>query len=460
MRGDAVPLHDWLTRRIVLPAYFLAGRRPVMRLCRDLADGERDAPDVLAARRLAKLRRLLDHAERHVPFHAARFAAAGLRAADLRSLDDLAAYPLLDKSDLPALAASLGPLAGAVRRRSAGTAGLPVEVFTSREAHASSIAARLNCYRWYGLQPGAREVRFWGRSLTAPGLSAQLRNLLLNRQLVETRDLEPPRIERTLEKIAASGAGYAYGYASLIARFAAHVESTGRHEGALGLRLAVVTAEMSGAAERRWIAERLGCPVADEYGCSEVDIITFQCPEGGRHVIADNILLEQLPAREAGGAGELVVTDLNNLTMPLIRYRLGDLGRLATGVCACGRTWPLLSAVDGRTRKMFIRRRDGSETHIAAFVYKMEEEREAGFPLRQFQLVQTDYERFVVNIVVSTSGAVDGTGLQRRLEDLLSRMAGTPCSCELRTLAEIPREEGRKLTYFVDAVDGRGNGST
>ena len=83
------------------------------------------------------------------------------------------------------------------------------------------------------------------------------------------------------------------------------------------------------------------------YGSREFDIIASECDHGGLHVNDDNLLVEVL--KEPGKkTGRILVTDLNNYAMPLIRYDTEDIASTISGSCPCGRG---LSLLGGNCRK-------------------------------------------------------------------------------------------------------------
>jgi phenylacetate-CoA ligase len=89
------------------------------------------------------------------------------------------------------------------------------------------------------------------------------------------------------------------------------------------------------------IARGLHCRFVQKYGTSELGVVAGACGDSpAMHVFEDLFHVEVLrhgkPA-PAGEVGRIVVTDLINTTMPLIRYEVGDVGRLHPGQCACGR---------------------------------------------------------------------------------------------------------------------------
>ena len=105
--------------------------------------------------------------------------------------------------------------------------------------------------------------------------------------------------------------------------------------------------------ERRTIEEVFQCPVTNRYGCEEVSLIACECQRhDGLHVNADGIYLEVLRPDGTpcppGEPGMIVVTDLVNRAMPIIRYQVGDMGVLSDRQCPCGRGLPLLEKIEGR----------------------------------------------------------------------------------------------------------------
>jgi phenylacetate-CoA ligase len=131
------------------------------------------------------------------------------------------------------------------------------------------------------------------------------------------------------------------GYASSVARFAEHIEGTGKRvDPLLGV---FTTAEKLYPAQKEVISRVFGCPVYDIYGSSEVNNIACTCSLGSMHVSADCVVLE-VDRKQAlpGMPPPLIVTSLWNDVMPFIRYRNEDCGELLEGFCKCGNQFPLM----------------------------------------------------------------------------------------------------------------------
>ncbi|NTV03744.1 phenylacetate--CoA ligase family protein, partial [bacterium] len=320
-------------------------------------------------------------------------------------------------------------------------------------AQAASFAARYRCYEWYGVRPGDREARFWGRPLQPDTAASALRRFALNRLVFDYRHVTPQEAARTRDRAAAGGVDYAYGYSSLLMRLARALEAAGEPP-LPGLKLVVTTAEASTRAERDWLSRVMGGPVADEYGCSESDIIAFTCPAGRRHIMAENVIVETLPVDGQPALRQVVITDLNNTLMPLLRYRIGDLAQLSDESCPCGRTLPLLSAVDGRSQRQYIRTPGGGLVHANPFPYFLEERQQAGVPIRQFQVIQHAVADLEVRLVLDAADDGGFADLNRRMEEMVRTYYGPEMRCRVQRVAEIVPEPGRKFEYFISRLEG------
>jgi len=114
---------------------------------------------------------------------------------------------------------------------------------------------------------------------------------------------------------------------------------------------------------RKFIEDTFECPVFDRYGANEVDGISLECPGGaGMHINLEGNFLEFVgrngPVKE-NEMGEIVITNLYNYGMPLIRYRIGDFASYSNQTCQCGKTLPVMGNLHGRIHD-FVVSSDGS----------------------------------------------------------------------------------------------------
>ena len=127
------------------------------------------------------------------------------------------------------------------------------------------------------------------------------------------------------------------------------------------LKKGVIGSERWSEAKRKYIADALGIELYDIYGLTEIygPGIGINCPgETGMHVFDDYLYMEIINPETGevlpdGEEGEIVLTTLVKEGAPLIRFRTHDLSRIIPGECHCGRTYPRLDIIKGRSDDMF-----------------------------------------------------------------------------------------------------------
>jgi phenylacetate-CoA ligase len=150
------------------------------------------------------------------------------------------------------------------------------------------------------------------------------------------------------------------------------------------------------------LEEGFGAPVRDGYGMAEFGTIAVQCDRGAYHVESERLLVEVVDADgsvlPAGERGELVVTDLMNRAMPLIRYRTGDHGSLAEGWCDCGHPGDLLTGFTGRDHGT-LTFGSGLRVPVIALTRVVRLH-----PLRRFQIVRRAIDELEILLLPRTGG--------------------------------------------------------
>lgn len=363
-----------------------------------------ERPDAIVARQFRQLVALAEFHAAHCPPFAARLAAAGLTPADLASPAGLARLPELsrvmvqsgehrvEQDRLPKMHRPLGQV------NTSGSTGEPVRV--SRTA--------LNRLHWLGLSIRYHlwaEPDFGGRlaviraNLTQHGERkdwAAPMQLLWPTGPMLLIDIEED-IDTQLDKLAAfaptSVLIYPSNLASLVGRMAER-----------GIPLASVQrwrtlGETLTGDIREKVALAGSAPTIDCYSSEELGYIALQCPDipGHYHVCAETLIVELVDDAgqpvPPGEVGRVLLTDLHNLSAPMIRYAIGDHG-VAGPACPCGRGLPTLTRIMGRTRNMIVKP-DGSR-HWPLTGYK--QFRDIA-PIRQYQFRQHAIDAIEVRLV-------------------------------------------------------------
>ena len=194
----------------------------------------------------------------------------------------------------------------------------------------------------------------------------------------------------------------------------------------------------------------------DSYFCTEAGMIAAECPEGGRlHVFMDNVLVEITRDDKPvpmGERGHILVTDLNNLATPLIRYNgLGDTAILIEGTCTCGIEGHSLAFLAGRRVDCLI-----TPSGRIILPFKVTEALEGIQGLGPYQVVQERDDFLRVNVVSQNSEAVDDV-LSGEIISRLQALAGEHISCEAAFVEDIPCDPAAGSSYLIKSeVDGLG----
>lgn len=437
-----------------MPTALALRRQPVQRILRDLEDSQWWSVQRIRDLQLQKLQTILHHAYASSPFYRQRFNKIGVNPGDVETLEDLKVVPVLEKSDLAPLAATTvrsrfkrGPWD---TRMTAGSTGTPSVVYADRVASASCLAARYRALSWYGIEAGSKEVRFWGRPTTKSRVRQRIKDLLLNRLRIDSHAMFEGRIAATYGKIARFSPNYFYGYSSMIIRFAEFLTCSNAWPRQLNLQAAIFTSETSLPFERMKVGKVLDCPTVNEYGCSEVDIISFSCPEGGNHIVAENVYVEILPRSDSpSDPGEVVITDLNNTLMPLIRYRIGDISQYAVDECPCGRGLPCLAEISGRIQDVYIVTSAGHRIHTQSIAYIFEELVQEGVKVNQFKVVQETTSRLKLYVAAPSLDVRQQRHVKDRVEREIMDLLGRDFVCQTEFVDQLNCHNlGRKFSHF------------
>jgi phenylacetate-CoA ligase len=406
--------------------------------------------------RTARLVAFLGDIGSRVPYYRELFAERRFDPSLVASIDDLAQLPFLTKDLIRSNGEALRAAdAGALKRyNTGGSSGEPLIFYMGRDRVSHDVAAKWRATRWWNVDIGDPEIVVWGSPIE---LSAQdrlrgLRDRLLRTTLLPAFEMSEAKLDRFVDSILAARPRMLFGYPSALAHIARHAQAGGRRMNDLGIRVAFVTAERLYEHQKSVIEAVFGCPVANGYGARDAGFVAHECPHGGMHVSAEDIVVEIVDASgrslPAGRSGEIVVTHLATRDFPFVRYRTGDIAVLDEAPCPCGRGLPLLKEIEGRVTD-FVVARDGTVMHGLALIYAVRDV--AG--VQAFKIVQHDRDRTEVLLVVSP--AFDPAS-DRRIVDDFRRRLGDGVSVEITKVDRIPAEPSGKHRYVVSRASSGG----
>lgn len=430
-----------------------AMRRPTCAVLAELDRSQWLSRDAMRSYQSARLNTLLQTALLHSPWHAGRLRAAGLddavRAGAVR-MEDLQRLPTMNKRDardnVEQLVWRSAP-GGVFKYTTGGSSGEPLIFYFGRARQAADAAGRLRARRWWGVEPGEREVYLWGApvELNKTDRIKTLRDRLVNQLLLNAFEMSPARMDDYLAAMQTWNPKAIYGYASSLALLAAHADSRGTPPRLPALRVVSTTGEPLFPHQRELIERVFGVPVSIEYGARDAGLMALQSPDGSLLQMSETHLIEVLD--DAGNPvdeGEAVITSLVSEAQPFIRYRTGDVVRRSGKTDPGGRGLDVLDAVVGRQTD-FIVAADGRIMHALAVIYVLRAIPGVG----QFKLIQHTVDQMEVQVVPDARWSE--TAAEAVIQGLRARL-GTALNIELKLLEAIAPEASGKHRYVVSHV--------
>lgn len=257
-------------------------------------------------------------------------------------------------------------------------------------------------------------------------------------------------VGRLVEHLALLRPAIITGFPSYLSRM---VES-GLALDTLGVRAICTNSEASSEDERRRIAQAFGCPVFDEYSSEELYLIATQCRQGRYHIVEDNVHLEAVDT-DGDGTGISVGTSLVNRVMPFIRYRQGDVIRIAGAGerCACGDGFRQLEAFSGRADQQLVDTTGhpiGADK-VMALYDRLLIPKEAG--IQEFRIHQDATGAITVLAVPAARGGLDCRAALAQFCSELPVVAGDlGVRIDYKILDELPQTQSYKRRQVICEV--------
>lgn len=397
----------WFVRRVTYPLLFRLLRGTdgceILRRHRQYCESERWPPERHREVAWKRIQSLLAHAHAQCPFYRERLASIGAEPGDFKSLEDYARWPALRRREiqerLQDLIARDADRASCEIHATSGSTGTPLRFAVDKSRFAAARAMLHRNHRWCGLELGDRHAYLWAafnERLSAQSLKYRLGHWMVNQQYHSAWGMGDEEMRRVAEAMRRARVLLLTSFPSTLTTFALFLRRQGLE--APRLRAIISSGETLFEHQRALAEEVFGCRVFNRYGNMEVGDIAHECEvHDGLHVNAERVHVEiERDPSLPDGTGDIVVTDLDNWSMPILRYRTEDLGRWheAPTDCPCGRPLPRLAEVQGRRYDVIVDRH-GKPYNGLVF----EDLGSGAEGVAQFQCVQKSVERLVYRVV-------------------------------------------------------------
>jgi phenylacetate-CoA ligase len=451
-------LRSAFVTRVIDPLGWRIKRTDVGGRLREFRARQWDEVPVWKARQAELLGRLLTHSVTRVPYYKERMGGLTRKSIEADPFAALAEFPVLERSELiehfDELICEMGR--GSHLKASGGSTGTPVRVVHDRVYDAAAFATTQLSLDWEGVARGDRRVALWGARRDLGGRFDYVRRLnyfLRDITVLDAFRMGEEEMTCYVHIINRRPPVCIEGYTEAIFALAEFA----RRE---GLRIASPRVVGTGAgtllpAMRETISRVFGAPVFDRYGTREQGLYATECDRHrGLHVMGETTVLELIDGngREIaeGQAGEAVTTNLWNYTMPLIRYRVGDHVVKGPERCECGRPYPLLARVVGRSAAAFPRP-DGGLVLPDFWIRLFAVEFNTG-DIEKYQFVQEAIDRIEVRVVVRPGRSAPDERTRRAVTARIDDAMGTPCDVRFEVVDDIPPTASGKHLYSVSRI--------
>jgi len=421
--GMPLSLRSAWARHVLFPAEGLLRGIPLTKKYKEYFRAQWWPRAQLDSYRENKLRKLIEHVYRTVPFYRQRMDEASVRPGHIRHMADLSLLPTLSRADviehMPDMISS-GVSPSALRRgSSSGSTGVVVTSYHTADSLGAAFAAERVGWSMAGYPFGARRCVVWGNQIAVneqwskPG--SRLKQIAYGERRIPAFGLtDIEEVNAALNMLADFKPEYLWGYPNAIYFLALRAKEAGYSD--LSCTGVLTTAETVYDYQREVISEVFG-PVFDGYGSGEVPGVAYQCSQGAYHIIEPRVVVEIDEGSEQEPR-EIILTDLDNFGMPLIRYKVGDLAVVADcDVCGCGRTWKTMKRIAGRTADL-ITLPGGGALLIPSFFGSALLKRLPS--VQQYQVAKVSKDKIVLRLVLAHQLDKDGYDyLSRELNSYL-----------------------------------------
>ncbi|MBD3179259.1 MAG: hypothetical protein GF417_06500 [Candidatus Latescibacteria bacterium] len=401
--------------------------------------------------RRQKLNHLARYCHKNVPFYRELFERNNVEVEEVFDVDGLrrcgvaTSKRILRESKVPIFSRGYDRET-LLNSSTSGSTGEPFLVHMSYDAWCRRMALKYRSEDWFGKPIGTPTTIIWGHK---PGLSglAQLKEKFYwrfqNYRFLSAFKVGEESLIEYLGIIRKCRSRFLESYVTVVYELARVIDEKRLEPPKLdGI---VIGAERLFDFQRDLIEKSFNCPVYNRYGSTEFSNIASECDRReGLHINSDCLWVEVVDEDDrpvVGKPGQIVVTDLHNYAMPLIRYRTGDVGVMSAKRCSCGRNFPMLEDVMGRASDTLVTE-DGRKMHDMFFLWKLS--RVPG--IDRFQVVQDSLNHIYVNIV--HDGSVEPESTSQGVKEALEELAEFNISIDTCYVDDIPVSRMGKTSFF------------
>jgi len=407
------------------------------------------SPEAIKQIQKKKLKKLVKHAYQNVPYYRELFDSLKIKPQDIRKLEDLYLIPLTSKEQMQELSltekiAENIDIKGCKSSTTSGTTGIPLKIYSEPADRTSINLSWIRAFLTSGMRPWYKMAAFSGeRSVNEKKSWYEYLGLMRRKEI---SNWDKPEI--WIEKLRKWKPHVLAGDTVTLKLLGEAVQESQIKD--ISLKMIFNSAVLMDDFSRQFLESVFQSKIIDIYGSDEGGCLAWECEKcSGYHICSDMVIVEILENGKPvspGQEGEVVITNLHSYAMPFIRYKQEDVVVLSKKKPVCGRSFPLLEHIMGRTED-FIILRNGRKIPPQPFYHAIK----TVTGVRKWRIVQESIDKLTVRIEPQR----DFDRYSRQMiESNLNKLLKDEIKIEIFLVDSIPRDPSLKFRTVSSKMRG------
>lgn len=428
-----------LLQQVFMPIYEIIKGKNLLQNINRYQDHLSWSPEQLKAHQWNELQKLLKHAYENTTFYPELWAKAGIKSVDdIKSMADFEKLPVVTKDDISKHYYDLVAknFNNNIKKATGGSTGQPFRFELNIDSNTRREAIMWRGYGWLGAGLGEKTLYLWGADIGQPTKLKALKNNLYhafyNRKMLNSFAMNANNMNDYVVDINNYRPRALVSYVNPLYELAKYI---------LENKLSVFSPAtiLTGAEplhdfQRDVIEKAFNCNVYNTFGCREFMLMSAECKEHKKlHINTDHLVVETIADNGevvTEESGDLVITDLYNYGMPLIRYVNGDRATLINSTCDCANPLPIMKSIDGRKLDI-IKTPSGKKIPGELFPHLFKEFEN----ITRFQVKQSKIDELDITMIVNhTLSSAD----QEKMMSEINKYADNELTLHLNFVDDIP----------------------
>ena len=432
-------MYAQLLRRILMPFYEAVKGKNLLQNINEYQHHLTWTPEQLKAHQWRELKKLLAHAFENTTFYPELWAKVGIHTIDdIQCMADFEKLPLVTKDDITQHYQGLiaKNYANNIKKATGGSTGQPFRFELNTDSNTRREAIMWRGYGWLGAGLGKKTLYLWGADIGQATKLKTLKNNLYhafyNRKMLNSFAMNTSNMQVYVADINSYRPKALVSYVNPLYELAKYI---------IAKKLSVFSPDtiLTGAEplhdfQRDVIEKAFNCNVYNTFGCREFMLMSAECQAyKNLHINIDHLVVETITDNGrviTDESGDLVVTDLYNYGMPLIRYLNGDRATLINSPCGCNNPLPIMKSIDGRKLDI-IKTPSGKKIPGELFPHLFKEFEK----ITRFQVKQSEINALNIAMIVSTALTA---AEQEKICDEINKYAEGELILQLNFVDDIP----------------------